>query len=332
LVVNKLHFEGFIPLVNGMAFCTRDVPSLFLIFFIGSFSTADGGRELYFPTHYFYAVKRLVNHSIKTMTVKDLDECEYRCYLDANCVSLNIRNKDPDGTHKCELNNSTHLEHDSDLKDDKLYYYRGAENHCGKPQEKCQNNATCLSGFTSKKYRCVCSPGFEGENCEDDINECDAQDNPCAAVANSVCSNTNGSYYCKCKDGFIKNDAICEVDVCHWQHYQNLTDAERKYDYVTVNGKCDNTLNGWYRFQGAAGTKMVTTCPPIHRCDANFPVWLSGGHPTVAEGEVSKKVCLRKFGKCCDYWFFIQVKNCGSYYIYNLTPQTSCPARYCSAD
>ena len=61
------------------------------------------------------------------MTVKDLDECEYRCYLDANCVSLNIRNKDPDGTHKCELNNSTHLEHDSDLKDDKLYYYRGAE-------------------------------------------------------------------------------------------------------------------------------------------------------------------------------------------------------------
>ena len=61
------------------------------------------------------------------MIVKDLDECEYRCYLDANCVSLNIRNKDPEGTHECELNNSTHLEHDKDLKDDQLYYYRGAE-------------------------------------------------------------------------------------------------------------------------------------------------------------------------------------------------------------
>ena len=88
---------------------------------------SDGGRELYFPAYYFYAEKHLVNHSIKTMTVKNLDECEYRCYLDANCLSLNIRNKDPDGTHKCELNNSTHLEHDRDLKNNQLYYYRGAE-------------------------------------------------------------------------------------------------------------------------------------------------------------------------------------------------------------
>ena len=61
------------------------------------------------------------------MTVKDLDECEYRCYLDANCVSLNIRNKDPNGIHECELNNSTHLENDSHLKDDHLFYYRGGE-------------------------------------------------------------------------------------------------------------------------------------------------------------------------------------------------------------
>ena len=61
------------------------------------------------------------------MTVKDLDECEYRCYLDANCVSLNIKNKDPDGTHECELNNSTHLDDDGVLEDNQLYYYRGAE-------------------------------------------------------------------------------------------------------------------------------------------------------------------------------------------------------------
>ena len=61
------------------------------------------------------------------MTVKDLDECEYRCYLDANCVSLNIKNKDHVGTHECELNNSTHLDDDGVLEDNQLYYYRGAE-------------------------------------------------------------------------------------------------------------------------------------------------------------------------------------------------------------
>ena len=92
------------------------------------FPDGKGGRELSFPAYYFFADKRFVNHTIKRVTVKDLDECEYRCYLNANCVSLNIKNKDPtNGTHQCELNNSTHLEDDGYLEDNKLFYYRGAE-------------------------------------------------------------------------------------------------------------------------------------------------------------------------------------------------------------
>jgi len=123
------------------------------------------------------------------------------------------------------------------------------------------------------------------------------------------------------------------VDVCHWQNYQNLSDAERKHDYETQegDGKCDETLNGWYRFRGAAGTKMLTTCPPLHRCDAAYPIWLSGGHPTVAEGKVTRNVCINKL-PCCKESFSIHVKNCSSYYIYKLGKPTGCPARYCSTD
>jgi len=120
------------------------------------------------------------------------------------------------------------------------------------------------------------------------------------------------------------------VDIC--KNYQNLTDAERRYDYVTVNPKCDNTLNGWCRFQGAAGTKMVTICPPIYRCDTSFPAWLSENHPTVAEGTVTRKVCIHRSGGCCKSSFFIQVKNCSSYYIYMLGNLGVCDARYCSTD
>lgn len=40
------------------------------------------------------------------------------------------------------------------------------KNNCGKSGRPCRNNATCLSGFTPKGYRCSCTLGFEGENCE----------------------------------------------------------------------------------------------------------------------------------------------------------------------
>jgi len=194
----------------------------------------------------------------------------------------------------------------------------------------CKNNGTCTDRVNG--FNCSCAPGFNGMQCEKDIDECAAQVDPCDAVANSECKNTAGSYNCQCKNGFVKNGLNCEVDVCHWQNYQNLTDAKRKYDYVTVNSKCDNTLSGWYRFQGDAGTKMVTTCPPMDRCDATFPVWLCGGHPTVAEGTVRRKGCIHQSGDCCREYVFTQVKNCSSYYIYELFPPWSCPARYCSTD
>ena len=67
-----------------------------------------------------------MNHTMKTKLVNSLDDCEYLCYLDDNCVSLNIKNKE-NGTHACELNNSTHLDHDADLVNDPVFYYRGAK-------------------------------------------------------------------------------------------------------------------------------------------------------------------------------------------------------------
>ncbi|KAJ7390851.1 hypothetical protein OS493_021738, partial [Desmophyllum pertusum] len=87
-------------------------------------------RELYFPAYYFIAERRLMNHKIKTVQVKDMDQCDLLCYLDDDCVSLNIKkDRDSANQHECELNNSTHLEHDEDLTiaKDPDYFYRGAK-------------------------------------------------------------------------------------------------------------------------------------------------------------------------------------------------------------
>jgi len=78
---------------------------------------------------------------------------------------------------------------------------------------------------------------------------------------------------------------------------------------------------------------MVTTCPEMYRCGATRPAWLNENHPTVAEGKVTRKVCIRMHGFPCEKSVLIQVKNCGSYYIYNLKRLSySCDARYCGTD
>ena len=119
--------------------------------------------------------------------------------------------------------------------------------------------------------------------------------------------------------------------------YKNLTDADRKYGPDTKGSpKCDNALYGWYRFQGDAGRKMMTTCPSINKCGGRSPAWLNDDHPTVAQGIVKKKVCIRESepGDCCVNFYFIDVKNCGSYFIYKLLPFvfSRCIYRYCGTD
>ncbi|CAH3159159.1 unnamed protein product, partial [Pocillopora meandrina] len=123
-------------------------------------------------------------------------------------------------------------------------------------------------------------------------------------------------------------------DPCY--SYQNLTEANRKIS-ATENDPsmdlCDKSLReGWYRFVGAAGTKMPTTRVEPYRCGTNWPGWLDGAHPTVEDGEVRRKICFsdRPFG--CRHSNNIFVKNCGAYFIYKLYGSPGCNSRYCGAD
>ena len=118
------------------------------------------------------------------------------------------------------------------------------------------------------------------------------------------------------------------------QNYNSLTAAGRK---ITSGwGRyCDNTLSGWYRIQGSAGTRMPTSCPPIKRCNTHATGWLNGGHPTVADGQVSRQACFHWSSNCCSWSHYIKVRNCGAFYVYylNSTPAGGhCNLRYCSTD
>jgi len=121
------------------------------------------------------------------------------------------------------------------------------------------------------------------------------------------------------------------VDVC--QGYKVLITADRKDTYEGSVRLCDDGLTkGWYRFEGDAGTKMPTICVKKGKCGTDFPGWLRGNHPTVADGEVDRQVCFTFDGECCDRCENIRVKNCTSYYVYELVKTSSCNQRYCGTD
>ena len=81
-----------------------------------------------FPSTFFFVGERLINHTIANISVIDRDKCEYRCYLDHNCVSVNFYfGENGAEPHNCELNNSTSKEYDKDLVKAPNYVYHGTK-------------------------------------------------------------------------------------------------------------------------------------------------------------------------------------------------------------
>ena len=116
------------------------------------------------------------------------------------------------------------------------------------------------------------------------------------------------------------------------QNYGSLNSYTRKITYSS-DSYCDSGIGpGWFRFEGSAGTRMPTSCPPDYRCGTAATGWLNGGHPTVADGQVSRTVCFHYSQNCCYWSTNIKVRNCGSYYVYYLNGTPVCNLRYCGTN
>lgn len=113
------------------------------------------------------------------------------------------------------------------------------------------------------------------------------------------------------------------------QNYQSLNGGDRHVSYGNTNTHCDSGLSGWFRFEGSAGSRMATSCQPKNRCNTHAPGYLTGGHPSVADGQVRRRVCFHWDNSCCNWSKSITVRNCGAYYVYYITGTLGCSHRYC---
>ncbi|PFX15215.1 Protein HEG-like 1 [Stylophora pistillata] len=230
------------------------------------FSEADQCRTLEFRPEKAFNGKRLINHVIRIAEVMVKEFCENMCYVEPDCVSINLDNRvGRNRQYKCELNNVTHEGHEHDLKKEDNYFYRAAESAC--VRNLCKNNATCQSGFTDKGYRCLCTAGFKGQNCDEDFDECAEGSHSCSADA--VCDNTKRSYKCTCKPGYHGDGLTCEgsFQSCAEIYKSESSQENRAYLLQVDHGKvmvyCHMTNlegyrgGGWTMVMKMDGTKST---------------------------------------------------------------------------
>merc|ERR1712165_207879 len=108
-------------------------------------------------------------------------------------------------------------------------------------------------------------------------------------------------------------------------NYQELDSPTRKSSYTQTTSFGDDSSNKrdwrgtqWYRVTGGAGTKLAETKSAEGHCGARYTGWLVGGHPSVGQGEVSRKISFGHHGELTA-----KIINCGSYYVYHLPDLSS---------
>ncbi|KAL3837374.1 hypothetical protein ACJMK2_022736 [Sinanodonta woodiana] len=147
--------------------------------------------------------------SSDNQTCEDINECEdqqlNRC--SHNCTNTNFG-------YVCSCGNGFQLDNDGrTCKACDAFHYGPNCSYlcnCGVGAERCDP----ITG-------CVCSVGWHGNKCNQDVNEC-AQ-NPCSDN-NSFCINTAGSYACNCLLGYRNVRGACQdIDECNDPRLNNCT-------------------------------------------------------------------------------------------------------------
>ena len=132
------------------------------------------------------------------------------------------------------------------------------------------------------------------------------------------------------KTTFAKKLSYIYLIISECLNYQYLNDPSRARGYESQQCNMWQFLgNQMVQTQWFSGEWDAYFLCDKNRCGTHAPGWLSGAHPTVAQGIKSVKVCFHWNDNCCMWSTNIRVRNCDGYYVYEFKKPPVCRLRYC---
>lgn len=123
----------------------------------------------------------------------------------------------------------------------------------------CNNGGTCQD--TSNSWECICTAGWDGRRCENDIDECLARAGECGA--NGDCTNTPGSFECTCHPGWQGEVCDQDIDECSSPDH-DVCSLENQFCVNSV-GSYDCLCGGGYT--GEYCQQDYNECEELRPCD-----------------------------------------------------------------
>ncbi|CAM4506399.1 unnamed protein product [Leuciscus chuanchicus] len=149
----------------------------------------------------------------------------------------------------------------------------------------------CVDG--QGKYTCVCKPGWRGQRCDQDINECEDPEFP--AGCSQTCHNLPGSFSCSCEKGFYTHDNI---------HCNDINECVLYPSVCVEPSQCINSP-GTFECRCPLGYRYNTTsreCVDVDECEQEVCegecVNTAGSFSCHCDGR--KGVKLARDGRVCE--------------------------------
>jgi len=279
-----------------------------------------------------------------SFTIPDVEsakECQSRCLQSSDCIAFAWHKESEEfGSKLCELFSS--IGETSDCPD------------CVSGPKSCTCSDSIACSFDSEFLINILTEVASEEACQDLC----AKDVDCswytwyssdgwpfsqACALLSECSDSKGIL-----DGSVRSGlADCSILSEHCSNYNELNSLTRNYltpdDNLCNGAPCCDRANrsyttadwkgpGWYRVVGQAGSKIIDSpTDDSNFCGTDYVGWLSGGHPTSGEGEVTRTVYFSYGSDDYRYEVEVEVINCNdAFFVYFLVDTLTCYLGYCT--